>query len=439
MSFELNNFKQTFRALEHRNYRLFFMGQGISLVGTWMQQVAISWLVYRMTNSVFLLGVVGFAGQIPTFIFTPFAGVIADRHSRHRILVITQILSMLQALLLAMLVLTGSVKIWHMIALSAFLGLVNSFDMPVRHAFTVEMIEKKEDLGNAIALNSSMVNMARLIGPSLAGVLIAVLGEGICFLLNGISYIAVIISLLAMKIKKTEPKLSYPNVLYELKEGVVYALNFAPIRYILLLLALVSLMGVPYQVLMPVFAKDIFHGGPKTLGFLVTMAGVGALIGAVYLASKKSVRGLVGLIALTSGIFGLSIIVFSHSNMLWFSVIVVCISGFAMMVQMAASNTILQTIVEEDKRGRIMSFFTMAFIGMVPFGSLMAGSLASKIGAPNTLIIGGICCMLGSAVFFRKLPSIRKKIRPIYISKGIIPELTEGIGVASELETISKK
>ena len=335
-----------------------------------------------------LLGMVVFLGQIPSFVLTPFAGVIADRHNRRHILVATQTLAMLQALILSILVLTNSIKVWQIIALSVFLGLINSFDIPVRQAFTIEMIETKEDLGNAIALNSSMVNGARLIGPSLAGIIIATLGEGLCFLLNAISYIAVIVSLLAMKINEKKIKSSHPHVLHGLKEGFVYAFNFAPIRYILILLSLVSLTGVPYQVLMPVFAKDIFHGGPQTLGFLMAMAGVGALIGAIYLAGRRSVLGLGKIIVLASGVFGLGLIVFSRSRVLWFSMLVICVAGFAMMVQMAASNTILQTIVEEDKRGRVMSFYTMAFMGMTPFGGLLAGALASKISAPNTLLFG---------------------------------------------------
>ena len=416
--------KHIFRALRHRNYRLFFGGQSISLVGTWMQQVAMSWMVYRLTNSVLLLGIVGFSGQIPAFFLTPLAGVIADRYNRHRVLIVTQTLAMLQALILSVLVLTNRITVEQIVALSIFLGLVNSFDIPVRQAFTVEMIEEREDLGNAIALNSSMVNAARLIGPSLAGIIIAVLGEGICFLLNGVSYLAVIGSLLAMKIAPRKIKPPDTHVLHELKEGFVYAFNSTPIKFILILLSLVSLMGVPYQVLMPVFARDIFHGGSITLGFLMAMSGIGALTGAIYLASRKSVIGLGKIIPLFSGLFGLAVIAVALSGALWFSMPAICVAGFAMMVQMAASNTVLQTIVEEDKRGRIMGLFTMAFMGMVPFGSLLAGSLASKIGAPNTLLLGGTCCVIGALIFVRKLPSLREKIRPIYIEKGIITEVT---------------
>lgn len=433
------DFKLIFRALKHRNYRLFFVGQSISLVGIWMQYVAMSWLVYRLTNSALLLGIVGFVGQIPTFLLTPFTGVIADRYNRHRILLITQILAMLQALVLSMLVISGGITVGQIIVLSIILGLISSFDIPARQAFTVELIEKKDDLGNAIALNSSLVNAARLIGPSLAGILIATLGEGICFLLNAISYIAVILSLLAMKIIPRQIKLSTNHIWHDLKEGFSYAFNSMPIKSILLLLSLISLMSVPYQVLMPVFARDIFHGGPQTLGFLMAMSGIGALMGAIYLAGRKNIIGLGKRIALTSGVFGLGIIVFALSRVLWFSMAVMCVAGFAMMVQMAASNTVLQTIVDEDKRGRIMSFYTMAFMGMAPFGSLLAGSLASKIGAPNTLIFGGTCCILGALLFARNLPILRQNMRPIYIKKGIIPEVVKGIDAASGLEVLPGK
>jgi len=432
------DFRLIFRALQHRNYRLFFVGQSISFIGTWMQFVALSWLVYRLTNSALLLGVVGFVGQIPTFLLTPFTGVIADRYNRHKILIITQTLAMLQALVLSILVLSGNISVGQIIILSIILGLISSFDIPARQAFTIEMIEKKEDLGNAIALNSSIVNVARLIGPALAGILIATLGEGVCFLLNAISYVASILSLLLMKLTPRTIKLSTNHIWHDIKEGFSYAFNFMPIKSILLLLSLISLMGVPYQVLMPIFARDIFHGGPQTLGFLMAMSGIGALMGAIYLAARKSIIGLGKRIALAAGFFGLGIVVFALSRVLWFSMVVMLVSGFAMMVQMAASNTVLQTIVDEDKRGRIMSFYTMAFMGMAPFGSLLAGGLAHKIGAPNTLIFGGACCVLGAIMFARNLPVLRKHMRPVYIKKGIIPEVAKGIGAASGLEVLSE-
>jgi MFS family permease len=422
-----NGLKLAFRALSHRNYRLFFGGQGISLIGTWMQQIAMNWLVYRLTHSALLLGLVGFSSRIPTFVFASFAGVMADRWNRHRALVVTQTLSTVQALILAALVLTGTISIWHVILLSFSLGFINAFDIPIRQSFVVDMVERREDLGNAIALNSSLVNGARLVGPSIAGMLMATFGEGICFLLNGISFLAVIVALLAMRIKQPDrSEKQNPNVLRGLQEGFSYAFGFAPIRSILLLLALVSLMGMPYMVLMPIFAGKILHGGPQAFGFLLGASGSGALIGALYLASRRSVLGLGRIIVIASGLFGIGLIVFSLSRVFWLSLLSMLLTGFGMMVQMASSNTVLQTIVEEDKRGRVMSFYTMAFMGMVPFGSLLAGSLANMIGAPNTVMVGGIACIFGSALFAKKLATLREMVRPIYIEKGIFVEKLPG-------------
>jgi MFS family permease len=408
--------------VSHRNYRLFFGGQGISLIGTWIQQIAMSWLVYRMTNSAFLLGVVGFSGQIPSFVLAPFAGVLIDRWNRHRILILTQSLATIQAFLLSALDLTGKMAIWHIILLSVFLGLVNAFDMPTRQAFVVEMVENSEDLGNAIALNSLLFNGARLLGPSIGGILISLVGEGMCFLLNGLSFFAVIIALLAMKIKPRFIQAQTSHVIKGLREGFTYTFGFPPIRALLFLLGLVSLAGMPYTVLMPIFAKNILQGGPHTLGFLMGASGIGALVGAIYLASRKNVLGLGKLIMIALNIFGIGLIAFGFSRIFLISFIFMVFVGFGMMVQMASSNTIIQTIVEEDKRGRVMSFYTMAFMGTVPFGSLLAGSIASKIGAPGTTIIGGVACILGSILFARRLPYLRKMVRPIYIRKGILLE-----------------
>ena len=412
-------------ALQYRNYRLFFGGQGISLIGTWMQRIAMWWLVYRLTNSPFLLGVVGFTGQIPIFLLTPFAGVLADRMNRQRVLVVTQTLAMIQALILALLVLAGAIAVWHIISLSIFLGLIDAFDMPVRQSFMVEIVQTK-DLGNAIALNSSIVNSAQLLGPSIAGILIASMGEGVCFLLNGISYLFVIVSLLAMKITSKKMETQNTHVLQGIREGFSYAFGFTPIRSILLLLALVSLIGMPYRVLMPVFARDILHGGPHTLGFLMGSSGLGALVGSIYLASRKSVLGLGKWIALATSVFGIGLIAFSLSRVFWFSLFLILLTSFGMMVQFASSNTVLQTIVDEDKRGRVMSFYAMALRGMAPFGSLLAGGLAGKIGAPNTLMIGGVSCFLGALVFARKLPLLREMVRPIYVRMGIVSETMSG-------------
>lgn len=398
-----DSIKLTLRAFQYRNYRLFFFGQGISLIGTWMQRIALSWLVYRLTDSAFLLGFVGFASQMPTFLLSPFAGVVADKSNKLRIMIITQALSMLQAFILAILVLTDKISIWQIIALGTFLGLVTAFDVPTRQSFVVQMVDRKEDLGNAIALNSFVFNSARLIGPSLAGVLVAAIGEGICFLLNAISYIAVIIALLVMKIKpKDKLEVNKSNVLQGLKEGFNYTFSYLEIRYTLLLLSSVSLFGMPYAVLMPIFAKDILHGDSHTLGFLMAGAGVGAILGALYMASRRDSNGLERIIPIATGTFGFGLIVFSLSHSFWLSLILISFSGAGMMVQMASCNTFIQTIVDDNKRGRVMSFYAMSFMGLAPFGSLLAGSMAKIIGAPNTLIMGGIVCLLIALIYISR-------------------------------------
>ena len=416
-----------FRALRYRNYRLYFTGQSMSLIGTWMQRIAVGWLVYRLTNSPLLLGVVSFAGQLPTFFMAPLAGALSDRWNRLSIIRVTQYLAMAQAVVLAVLVFTDTVTVTYVIILSVVLAVVNGFDMPVRQAFTVEMVDREEDLGNAIALNSSMFNAARLIGPSVAGILIATAGEGVCFLVNALSYVPIILALRAIKVPPQRPREKEAHVLRDLKDGVSYAFGFAPIKFIILLLALVSLVGMPYQVLMPVFARDVFHGGPHTLGFLVGASGVGALVGAFYMAARKSVRGLGNMIPITTGVFGAGLIAFSVSPSLWLSYFFVAVAGFGMIVQMASSNTVIQTIVDDNKRGRVMSFYTMSFMGMAPLGSLAAGSLAGTIGAPYTLAMGGALSILGALLFARKLPELGALIRPIYVRKGIIQEA--GLGV----------
>ena len=394
--------KLIFRTLRYRNYRLFFAGQCISLIGTWMQQIALSWLVYRLTHSVFLLGMVGFVSQFPTFLFAPFAGVLSDRLNRHHILIFTQSMSMLLAMTLAVLVLTGTIAVWHILLLTLFLGCVNALDIPTRQSFVIYMIDKREDLGNAIALNSAMFNGARFLGPSVAGLLIAAVGEGICFLLNGLSYLAVIAALLSMKLPPVHSESIKANMLHDFKEGLAYTFGSQPIRSILLLLALTSFMGVPYAVLMPAFARDILHGGPHTLGFLMSATGAGALLGAVYLASRRSIIGLGKIIPITAGIFGMGLIGFSLSRILWLSLLLMFIAGFGIMVQVASSNTLLQTIVDDNMRGRVMSFFAVSFMGMAPFGSLLAGSLAGIMGVANTLMMGGIFCVMGATVYARK-------------------------------------
>jgi MFS family permease len=415
--------RSMFRSLKYANYRLYFAGQSVSLIGTWIQRIATPWLVYHLTNSPFLLGLVGFAGQIPTFFIAPFAGVMTDRWNKYYIMVATQAAAMIQALILALLYFGGNIHVWQIVILNIVIGIINAFDVPARQSYVVEMIENKEDLGNAIALNSSMVNGARLLGPSIAGILIALTGEGICFLINGLSYIFVIASLLMMKVKpKKTVTRANPHIINELKEGFSYAFGSAPIKYTIFLLALVSLMGMSYSVLMPVFAREILKGGSHTFGFLMGASGLGALSGALYLATRKSVVGLSRLIPMAAAIFGLGLVAFSFSRYQPLSMILMVISGLGMMMQMASSNTILQTIVEDDKRGRVMSIYTMAFMGTAPFGSFLAGSLAKILGTPHTILIGGLTCIAGAIFFFTKLPEIRGVIRPIYVKMGIMSE-----------------
>ncbi len=423
------------RALRHRNFRLFFSGQTISLIGTWMTRIATSWLVYRLTHSALLLGTVSFAGQIPTFLIAPFAGVWIDRLNRRQVLVWTQTLAMVQSFALAGLTFSGLITIRWILFLSVMQGIINAFDMPGRQSFMVQMVEDRADLGNAIAINSSMVNVARLIGPSLAGMLIAVTSEAWCFLIDGISYIAVIASLLMMRVHVPAIKRKATSTFHEMKEGWSYVSGFLPIRTILMLFAVVSLMGMPFVVLMPVFAATVLHGGPHTLGFLMGAMGVGALISALSLAARRNVRGLIRMIPVAAAVFGLGLIGFGLSNTFWLSMAMVLVAGAGMMQGMAASNTIIQTLTSEDKRGRVMSYYTMAFMGMAPFGSLLAGTLAHTIpstrawlvsgpmlaGAQWTVILNGLVVVLGALWFFSRLPVLRVVVRPIYQEMGIIP------------------
>jgi MFS family permease len=414
-------FAHAWRALRHRNFQLFVGGQSISLIGTWMTRIATGWLVYRLTGSALLLGTVSFCGQIPTFLLAPFAGVWVDRLNRRHVLLWTQVLSSVQSLALAALTLSHRISIPWILALSCMQGTINAFDMPGRQAFLVQMVEDRKDLGNAIAINSSMVNMARLIGPSLAGIVIAASSEGYCFLIDGISYLAVIVSLLLMHINIPATKRATTSMLHQLKEGWNYVANFVPIRTILSLFAIVSLMGMPFVVLMPIFAARVLHGGPHTLGFLMGAMGTGALVAALSLAARRSVLGLGSSIARSAGIFGIGLIGFGLSHFFWLSMAMMLVAGYGMMQGMAASNTVIQTIVPEDKRGRVMSYYTIAFVGMAPFGSLLAGTMAHSVGAPRTVIFNGIVVLLGGAWFFTRLPAIRDVIRPIYRELGILP------------------
>lgn len=425
-------FNIIFRSLRHRNYRLFFSGQSVSLVGTWMQRVALPWVVYRMTGSEVLLGVVGFAATIPSFLLAPFAGVLIDRWRRYRVMLVTQIISMIQAGILAWLSISGNLEIWHIIALSLALGCINSFDMPARHSFVINMVDGKEDIGNAIALNPMMFNGARLIGPSVAGIILDSAGEGACFLINAVSYIFVIFSLMIMNVTETREKKERVSISREMKEGLDYICGFAPIKHIILLLGLVSLMGASYQVLMPVYAKDVLQGDSHTYGFLMGGAGAGALLGAIYLASRDKVLQLGRLIPAATALLSTGLIAISLSSSFIISMFLILFTGLGMMTQTAASNTIIQTIADDDKRGRVMSFYTMALMGTAPFGSLLAGWMAKAIGTPWTIFIGGTVCLMGALSFYRRLPGLKEQVRPVYVRMGILPEVAEGIRSASE-------
>lgn len=408
-------------ALRSRNYQLFFVGQGISLIGSWMTQLATVWLVYGLTSSPLMLGIVGFIGQIPSFILTPFGGVLVDRFPRHHILITTQILAMLQSLSLAALALSGMIQIWHILILSFVQGVILAADAPARQAFVTELVDRPEDLANAIAINSTMFNGARLIGPAIGGLLIAKVGEAYCFLIDGVSYIAVILALFAMRLKPNKlPKIE-GSAIDRIKDGFKYAFGCPPIRAILILSALVSLMGMQYTVLVPIFADKILQGNAKTLGFLMAASGIGAVCGGIYLASRTTVVGLGRLIVLGPAVLGVGIMTFALSRFLPLSLLAMLAIGLGTILQIAAGNTVLQTIVDDDKRGRVMSLYTMSFLGVVPFGNLLGGFLANNIGATITLIIAGSSCLVGSLLFARQLPALRAIVREIYERKGIIP------------------
>lgn len=417
-----NSFFHAGRALRHRNFRLFFIGQGISLIGTWVTRMATSWLVYRLTGSALLLGIVGFASQIVPFLLQPLAGAWVERMDRRKLLIWTQVAAAIQSFMLAALTLGRIVTIWEVITLSAVQGLINAFDAPGRHSFLIQMIEDRNDLGNAIALNSTMVNGARLLGPALAGVTIGLVGEGGCFLIDGISYVAVIASLFVMKIKPVEVAPTADDLFRQIREGWDYVRSFSPIRTILLLFSIVSLMGYPYMVLLPIFAGQVFHGGPYALGCLTAASGLGALISALSLAFRKSVVGLTRMIQMSSAILGLALILFGFSHQFVLSLLLMGFAGFGMMQSASASNTVMQTIVPEDKRARVISYYAMAYFGSAPIGSLLAGALAQKVGAANTIIITGTFCLLGSLWFSLQMPKIRTAMRPIYREMGLLPK-----------------
>ncbi len=409
------------RALRHRNFKLFFAGQSISLIGTWMTRLATGWLVYRLTHSALLLGIVSFAGQIVAFLLAPIAGVWVERLNRRKLLVWTQALAAAQSLAMAALTLAHVITLWEIIALAAFQGLINAFDMPGRQSFLVQMVEDRNDLSNAIAINSSMANGARLVGPAIAGLVIAAVGEGWCFLIDGVSYFAVIASLLMMRIKPLDIRLRASSMLEQMREGWDYVRNFRPIRSILLLFVLISLMGYPYMVLLPIFAGHVLRGGATTLGWLTGASGIGALTSAISLAVRKSLAGLTRMLQIAAAMLGGALILFGLSHTLWLSLVLMVFAGFGVIQSASVSNTIIQALVAEDKRARVMGYYTMAFFGGAPFGSLLAGALAHRIGAPYTVMILGVFCVAGSLWFTLERPKIRELMRPIYQEKGLVP------------------
>jgi MFS family permease len=412
----------TFRALRHRNYRIFFIGQGISLIGTWMQQVAMSWLVYRLTQSAFILGVAGFCNLLPGLILFPVTGIVADRSRKRRMILLTQSLSMIQSLTLAVLVLSDLAAIWQVIALSSLLGIINAFDMPARQAFIVEMVDSREDLGNAIALNSSLFNSARLIGPMVAGALIPVIGEGYCFLINAVSYGAVLLSLLQITAQGLPKGTVKENPLKEIADGIKYTFGFYPVRALIMNLMITSFFGVSFMFLLPVFDKDVLGGNAHTLGMMTGAIGLGALAGSLNLARRKKIPGLGRFIAVSGMGLGICHFFFAISDMLVFSLILLVLMGFSIITLMASTNTVIQAIVPDAMRGRVISFYVLSFSGVAPIGSLLFGFIAEKSGPEPIVIAGGAITLLVGLIFMTNLPRIRKMVRPIYLEKGISPK-----------------
>jgi MFS family permease len=411
MASETKGLQFLVRALGSRNFRLFFFGQAVSLIGTWMQLIAMRWLVYRLTKSELMLGMVGFISDAPLFLLVPFAGVLADRLKRHRIMVVTQSLSALQAALLALLVLTDQVAVWHVFVLGGLLGIVSAFDITARQAFIVDIIEERANLPNAIALNSFIFNGALLVGPAVAGILIAMVGEGPCFALNSLSYLAVLGALFLMKIPEKTFSASPLDFKAAIMEGAAYTFASVPMRSILMLVAAVSLVAASYTLLMPVFAEDILRGGPRVFGYLMSATGVGALAGAIFLASRRRLKGLGEMIVIAGALYGVGLVALSFSSSLAIALIIALALGISLMLQMASSNTIVQSIVDDQKRGRVMSLFVMARRGIESLGSLLFGAIANWVGTPRTLMIGGVFCLLAVAAFATKLRSIRHASR----------------------------
>ncbi len=401
---------QTFRSLRHRNFKLFFFGQIISLPGNWIQSIALGWLVFRMTDSVFLLGVVGFAAQIPSFFITPLAGVFADKVERRLVLMITQITSMVVALVLAALIMTGNITVFYIITGAIISGVANAIDNPFRHAFLVNIIDDRKDLPNAIALNSTMYNSARFIGPPIGGFLVAYAGEGVCFLVNGISYIAVVASLLSMKLSPFQKSIEQNSIFNDLVSGLRYAYKTSYIKVLLTMVIVISFVGLPFQVFMPVFAKDILHGTSQTLGFLTGALGAGALTGALLLANQSSVSRFPKIILISSLMFSIGLGIFTFSGNVIFSMAALVVTGFGMVVLFASCNTLLQTLVHENMRGRIVALYSMSFMGFTPIGSFLTGSITEVFGLQNTLVCAVLLCLITSIWFYRHTQSIKDAI-----------------------------
>ncbi len=416
-----SSLSHAWRALRHRNFQLFFFGQTVSLTGTWMTRLATSWLVYRLTHSALLLGIVSFAGQIVSFVLGPFAGVWVERLDRRKLLIWTQAAAAVQSLAMAALTLAHVITLWEILALAVLQGLINAFDMPARQSFLVQMVEDRKDLSNAIAINSAMANGTRLIGPAIAGLVISAVGEGWCFLFDGVSYFAVIASLLLMHIRPLDMRGKANRMLAQMREGWDYVRTFRPMRTILVLFALISLLGYPYMVLLPVFAGQVLHGGATTLGWLAGASGIGAFISALSLTVRKSVAGLTRMVQVSAGTLGGALILFGTSHTFWLSLVLVAFAGFGLMQCATVCNTIIQSLVKEDKRARVMSYYTMAFFGAAPLGSLLAGAVAHRIGAPHTVIVTGACCLATTLWFTLELPEVNAAVRPIYQEMGLLP------------------
>ncbi len=424
-------FSQVFASLKNRNFRLYFGGQCVSLVGTWMQQIAMSWLVFRLTGSVFLLATVTFMAQIPVLVVTPYMSVFVDRFNRRALLVVTQSLSMVQALLMALLTLTGWIEVWHIMVLSLLIGLINALDNPTRQSFYPSLVPA-EKLGNAIALNSAVINGSRLIGPAVGGVLIGLLGEGICFLLNGVSYIAVIIALLMMRIKPNRETVVKQRVWEDMRDGFLYVAHDIPIRSLLLLMSAISFFGLPLMTFIPAYVKTILGGESEMLGLLLSCVGVGSFIAALYLAARKSVLGLGKVVMLSGALLGIGLVVMSFVTVPWVAAVLCVPVGFTIIAAVASINTLLQTLSREDKRGRVMGYMAMAFTGMAPVGSMVLGAIEKFAGLQNIILLSGACCFIASLIFEHYRPIVRKYARPVYVEKGIIKEIAEGIGSVEE-------